>query len=709
MRIRTQIIVAFLLLSVLPLTAIVLYSYITSSRALRQAYEEEAGRLTREMNGRIAAVREGIDEALERAGELPAPVLVAIMRQGNQPVARRVIANTLGEAAPLVERFEFVPTTTAGHHPPVSIDVDAILRDAQAAGARAITPEAMEEIRQSVAAAREAARAAAAADADQSEPAEPADPDPPAEGEAADDAAEAIEALQQLEIDRQAEAIERAQRVQERAREHIERRISELEEEHEQLLEQGDESPDVERRRRIIEARIAALNEEQSRLLLGKDFEVNIEEDGEVIGTIRAQVSGKQVVNAILGASEREEGEIPFAIDRAGNLYTATPTDRAKLAPMRASLTAAAGDARPTEQKYVVASSRDPDSGLLFGIARPIAEPLQQVRRTAARNFTYGLALIVVALIGIVPIANHMTRDLETVRAGAERIAQGDLTTRLPVRTGNEIGQLARAFNRMAQDLSLHQQELLEQDRIRQEYTRKSEELEDARAFQISLLPKELPLLASFEVAVMMRTATEVGGDYYDFLVDSDETLTTAVGDATGHGARAATMVTIIKSLFAAAGGTQPLGPFLTDAAATIRRMELGRMAMALTMARFRREGVEIASAGMPPLLIYRAALKVVEEIAIEGVPLGTIPTDYSAQFVPMEKGDVAVLMSDGLPELLNVEGEPFGYTAVEQVVAQAGTGAPQAIVSALARAADTWAAGRPPNDDITFVVIRRT
>lgn len=68
MRIRTQLLVAFLLLSVVPLTAIVLYSYSGSARALRRASEEEGARLTRDMNSRLASVREELGAAVARTG-----------------------------------------------------------------------------------------------------------------------------------------------------------------------------------------------------------------------------------------------------------------------------------------------------------------------------------------------------------------------------------------------------------------------------------------------------------------------------------------------------------------------------------------------------------------------------------------------------------------------------------------------------------------
>ncbi len=82
------------------------------------------------------------------------------------------------------------------------------------------------------------------------------------------------------------------------------------------------------------------------------------------------------------------------------------------------------------------------------------------------------------------------------------------------------------------------------------ENERKTKELEEARELQLSMLPKELPQLAHLDIAVYMQTATEVGGDYYDFHVGLDGTLTVVIGDATGHGMKAGTMVTTAKSLF---------------------------------------------------------------------------------------------------------------------------------------------------------------
>ena len=99
-------------------------------------------------------------------------------------------------------------------------------------------------------------------------------------------------------------------------------------------------------------------------------------------------------------------------------------------------------------------------------------------------------------------------------------------------------------------ELRRHRNELERQRllAIERENQRRTEELEQARAIQLSLLPKQAPRLPHLEIAVRMRTATEVGGDYYDFFPLEDGSLYVVTGDATGHGMSAGLMVSMTKS-----------------------------------------------------------------------------------------------------------------------------------------------------------------
>ena len=67
------------------------------------------------------------------------------------------------------------------------------------------------------------------------------------------------------------------------------------------------------------------------------------------------------------------------------------------------------------------------------------------------------------------------------------------------------------------------------------------------------------------------------------------------------------------------------------------------------------------------------------------------------------------LLMTDGFPELLNPDGEPLGYRRARSIFAASVAAGSGDVIKNLSRQAEKWAAGRPPQDDMTFVVVRRT
>jgi serine phosphatase RsbU (regulator of sigma subunit) len=129
-------------------------------------------------------------------------------------------------------------------------------------------------------------------------------------------------------------------------------------------------------------------------------------------------------------------------------------------------------------------------------------------------------------------------------------------------------------------------------------------------------------------------------------------------------------------------------------------------MAMALSLARFDRDRLTVASAGMPPVLVHRGGR--VEEIALGATPLGTLGVEYEQCEVELRSGDTVLLLSDGFPELMNESGQQLGYAAALDVFAIAAS-APTAtdVIGSLAEEARRWHGDTPPNDDVTFVVVR--
>jgi ligand-binding sensor domain-containing protein/serine phosphatase RsbU (regulator of sigma subunit) len=243
---------------------------------------------------------------------------------------------------------------------------------------------------------------------------------------------------------------------------------------------------------------------------------------------------------------------------------------------------------------------------------------------------------------------------------------------------------------------------------IQAENLRQNMELEEARKLQLSMLPHDLPDLPFLDIAVHMETATEVGGDYYDFHVDDDGTLAVAVGDATGHGLKAGTMVSVIKGLFCSEYTHLDIDSFFHKCTHTIRHMRLGNLYMALTLMSIRGTNVHISSAGMPPLLVYRPAAGTMETVFLKGTPLGAFPNVlYKSNEFELGEGDTMLLFSDGLPELFNRQGEMFGYDRVARLFEEVGHRSPREIILHLKEAGDHWLEGKSADDDITFVVIK--
>jgi len=240
------------------------------------------------------------------------------------------------------------------------------------------------------------------------------------------------------------------------------------------------------------------------------------------------------------------------------------------------------------------------------------------------------------------------------------------------------------------------------------ENKRKSEELEEARQLQLSMLPKELPRLPHLDIAVYMQTATEVGGDYYDFNVSMDGTLTVVIGDATGHGMKAGTMVTTAKSLFSTHAGNPDVLFSFNEFSRCIRKMNFGRVSMCLTMVKIQNNKLQISSAAMPPAYIFRKEHKIIEEYQFEAMPLGAIDKfPYEIKETQLNPGDTVLLLSDGLPELENKNGDMFGYSRIRDGFKSIAEKSPDDIISHLKNNGATWADNGDPGDDVTFVVIK--
>jgi serine phosphatase RsbU (regulator of sigma subunit) len=265
------------------------------------------------------------------------------------------------------------------------------------------------------------------------------------------------------------------------------------------------------------------------------------------------------------------------------------------------------------------------------------------------------------------------------------------------------LSKRALEQERQAKELEIRRM-LLEADNAR-----KTQELEEARALQLSMLPSALPEHPCYEVAAYMRTATEVGGDYYDFRASPEnDALALAVGDATGHGMKAGYLVSTTKSYFQTLAMSESGASFLAKLSHGIKNMNLRGMYMCLALARCAGRDLHIAIAGMPPVLIYRARAKSVERLCVKALPLGSVAHfEYREIATTLDEGDVALIMTDGLPELFNAEDDMLDYERIERRFAENAHKSAAEIIASLQNYAEEWMNGATLRDDMTFVALK--
>ena len=236
---------------------------------------------------------------------------------------------------------------------------------------------------------------------------------------------------------------------------------------------------------------------------------------------------------------------------------------------------------------------------------------------------------------------------------------------------------------------------------------RRAGELEEAKKIQESMLPKVFPTSKSYDISAGLVTSTEIGGDYYDFF-ENKNSIYAVCGDATGHGTSSGMMVSIIKS------GLNGLPSLSTDKVLyelnnIVKKIDLGTLKMSLNICEIKNGSITLSSAAMPPIYLYNSKSKKTEEILIRGLPLGGLKNEtFDIQKKKFNKGDVLVMLSDGLPEAENDAGELYDYERVMELINKNASKTAEEIKDKMIGEVDVWLDGKVPDDDVSIVVIKK-
>jgi serine phosphatase RsbU (regulator of sigma subunit) len=467
------------------------------------------------------------------------------------------------------------------------------------------------------------------------------------------------------------------------------------------------ERPQPPERREAPEPREQAERPEKPMLkkaaLTGTQLNVRVERDGQVVQQVNAEINLPNLLATVFANTKRERGEIPFAVGKDGPLYAPNDTDRARLSTLDVTRVDATPGTKRVGDWVVVTMPDRSGAGLRFGIARPVGTLLNDLRRTTARNTGLGLLFIAVALIGMVPLSGRLTKNLTTLTDGVGRIAQGDYSARVPVKSSDEIGRLAAAFNQMAADVELHQRSAVEQERIRRE-------LELGRRIQSEMLPHAPLQLGLTEVKGVSVPAREVGGDFFNYFVLDSGFVALLVGDVSGKGVGAALLMANIQaSLRTRFALGQELSAIADAIDSDIEANSPGPVYATLFVAILdpATRRLRYVNAGHHPQFVLRTDGRL-EKMSSTGLPVGLLAGHgYQELEVQLAAGDLLFFYTDGCVEMENGAGDMFGSERLEALVEASTRASADEVLATVEHAIATFRGGRDQFDDATMMAVR--
>ena len=290
-------------------------------------------------------------------------------------------------------------------------------------------------------------------------------------------------------------------------------------------------------------------------------------------------------------------------------------------------------------------------------------------------------------------------------------IGSGDLDHRLNIRTGDELEDLANAYNKMADNLIVYINDLQETTAAKE---RIESELNIAREIQLGLLNKVFPPFpeySQFTLFAILEPAKEVGGDLYDFFFIDDDHLCFSLGDVSDKGVPAALFMTITMTLIKNNAKISSSPAFIMSQINDLLSTENPRsmfVTLIIGILNIRTGEIVYSNGGHnPPILIEKGNQPVYKkEISgpivgpIEGIP-------YKNLSMRLNPGDTLFLYTDGVTEALNEKDELFSEELLLDVMGQSEKINVRDTTLKVRSKVSEHAGSAPQSDDIAMMMIK--
>jgi sigma-B regulation protein RsbU (phosphoserine phosphatase) len=319
---------------------------------------------------------------------------------------------------------------------------------------------------------------------------------------------------------------------------------------------------------------------------------------------------------------------------------------------------------------------------------------------------------VVFVVLGLVVswfVAQRITRPIAELSRDIDVVARGDLDHDTQPHSSDEIGAVARAFQRMT--LSLREARELEQRQAAQAH-----EMGVARQVQEALFPAELPELEGYECETFIESAGQIGGDYYDVIPLPDGSFLFVLASASGAGVPAALVVTMARSLITSIAEVE------SSPAAALRRVnrllapDLRRgMCVTVLLARLEPASgrVTVANAGHAPLIWIHGEGGSAETVQTDGIALGfdkgpIFDRKIEDRGLDLAPGDRVVMCTRSLFEVRNAEGREIGEGPLLRFMARESAKHSEVFVPMVTHALRRHQGDRPPEQDQALITFKR-
>ncbi len=375
----------------------------------------------------------------------------------------------------------------------------------------------------------------------------------------------------------------------------------------------------------------------------------------------------------------------------------------------------------------------DPDFGWTVGLGINDSDVIAPVRALVWRLAGIGLAIFFAGLALAYFLSHRITSDLRHLTDSVRRIGRGVFGERVEVRSRDEVGQLAAAFNQMTETLVARDTLILAQQKQILEQRRIEQELRIAAEVQKRLFPQFRPHFTSLDYVGFCRPARSVSGDYYDFLPVGPGLLGLLVADVCGKGisaallmaslhacvrthaplyaARCGQVISTVNSLLYAATDDTHFATMLyavyDESTALLTYINAGHHPALLVRPA---NGAAAAAAAGSALPLPRQASAQPACIPLEShiPPVGIFESvAVEHRTVQLARGDLLVLYSDGILEAAGEDAEEFGRRRLTDLLLRNHHLPAAALGEAILDAVGLHCGAHSPADDLTLIVAR--